>query len=179
MANAKTTNVSFDIPTVAKSIGQNIYDLQVAVVKTVDLTATLQETADKLRAAGIVFGKSVKTCTWRKTIADTITHLAKEKAAQKTCMNYVTSFVSAVNNGTKFSLSDSKGKAKGKGKGTAEVELATLLAKVYNHKDFGEVFGEIQHEFETKFENDEQPALILLIEDYLKKNGMELKEVDA
>lgn len=182
MTNAKQTKatndkVSFDILTVAKSIGENIVDLNKAVETADSLTKTLQETADKLRKAGIVFGKSVKTCTWRKTISDTIAAKC-DKAAAKTCMNYVTSFVSAVNNGTKFSLSDSKGKAKGKGKGTATVELATLLAKVYNHKDFGEVMGEIQHEFETKFENDEQPALMLLIEDYLEKNGIELKEAE-
>lgn len=176
MANAKTTNVSFDIPTVAKSIGQNIVDLQVAVVKTVDLTATLQETADKLRGAGIVFGKSVKTCTWRKTIADTITHLAKEKAAQKTCMNYVTSFVSAVNNGTKFSLSDSKGKAKGKGKGTASPDFATILAKAFSHDDFAQVMAQIQMDFVAAYDADESPSLANIIEDYLKSEGCEITE---
>ena len=173
MTNAK---VSFDIPTIAKSIGQNIVDLQVAVVKTVDLTKTLQETADKLRKGGVTIGKSKATCAWRKTIGDTIATLAKDKASAKTCMNYVTSFVSAVNSGTKFSLSDSKGKAKGKGKGTATVEFSALLAKAFSHADFGKVMGEIQHEFETRFENDEQPALVLLIEDYLKSEGCEITE---
>lgn len=159
---AKSVNVSFDIPTVAKSIGQNIVDLQVAVVKTVDLTATLQETADKLRAAGIVFGKSVKTCTWRKTIADTITHLAKEKAAQKTCMNYVTSFVSAVNNGTKFSLSDSKGKAKG-GSAKKSPEFSALLAKAYMHKEFQEFINDLQ----AGYENADYESLFIGIQSYL------------
>lgn len=181
MQNTKQTKAtndktSFDIPTIAKSIGQNIYDLQVSVVKTVDLTKTLQETADKLRGAGIVFGKSVKTCTWRKTIADTITHLAKEKAAQKTCMNYVTSFVSAVNNGTKFSLSDSKGKAKGKGSNTAKPEFSALLAKAFSHADFVQVMTQIQMDFVAAYDADESPNLANLIQDYLESEGFTIDE---
>ena len=176
MTNAKTANVSFDVLTVAKSIGQNIVDLQVSVVKTVDLTATLQETADKLRGAGIVFGKSVKTCTWRKTIADTITHLAKEKAAQKTCMNYVTSFVSAVNNGTKFSLSDSKGKAKGKGSNKAKPEFSALLAKAFSHADFAQVMAQIQMDFVAAYDADESPNLANMVQVYLESEGFEIAE---
>jgi hypothetical protein len=173
MTNAKT---SYDVITVAKSIGENIVNLQVSAANTDTLTKTLQETADKLREAKIVFGKSVKTCSWRKGIADTITTMAKDKTAAKTCMNYVTSFVSAVNTGSEFSLSDSKGKAKGKGKGTATTEFSTLLAKAFSHADFCKVMGDLQYDFEQKYQDDQSPSLILLIQDYLESEGFEIAE---
>lgn len=167
----------FDIPTIAKSIGQNIVDLQLSVVKTVDLTKTLQETANKLRAKGIKFGKSIKTCTWRSTISDTINELCKDKKAQKTCMNYVTSFVKSVNEGTDFSLSDSKGTAKGKGKGkTNEVELSALIAKAFNHADFAEMLKALESDYLTAYENDEKPKLTAYFADYLKAEGFEITE---
>jgi len=170
------SNTTFDITAVSKSIGQNIVALQVSAANTDTLTKTLQETADKLRKANVVFGKSVKTCTWRKGISDTITTMAKDKTAAKTCMNYVTSFVSAVNTGSKFSLSDSKGKAKGKGKGTATTEFSTLLAKAFSHADFAKVMGDLQYDFEQKYQDDQNPSLILLIQDYLKSEGFEIAE---
>lgn len=173
MANAKT---SFDILTVAKSIGENIVALQVSVANTDTLTKTLQETADKLRKDGVVFGKSVKTCTWRKGISDTITAMAKDKASTKTCMNYVTSFVSAVNNGTKFSLSDSKGKAKGKGQGTAKPEFSALLAKAFSHADFAQVMMQIQMDFVEAYDNADSPNLANIIQDYLESEGFEIAE---
>lgn len=181
MTNAKQTKAtnaktSYDVLTVAKSIGQNICDLQKAVESTATLTATLQETADKLRKDGIVFGKSVKTCTWRKTIADTITAIAKDKAAAKTCANYVTSFVSAVNNGTKFSLSDSKGKAKGKGKDTAKPDFATVLAKAFSHDDFAQVMMQIQMDFVAAYDADESPNLANMVQEYLESEGCEITE---
>ncbi len=126
----------------AKAIGQNIVDLQKSSVRLITLTDALQTEATALRTEGVKFGKSVKTCTWRQTIADTIVSLAPEKTAQKTCMNYVTSFVKAVNDGTPFSLSDSKGKAKGKGKGKTKTEaLDVLIAKVFSHGDFANLFS--------------------------------------
>jgi hypothetical protein len=173
MTNAKT---SYDVITVAKSIGQNIVALQVSAETTDALTKTLQETADKLRKANVVFGKSVKTCAWRKGISDTITTMAKDKTAAKTCMNYVTSFVSAVNTGSKFSLSDSKGKAKGKGKGTATTEFSTLLAKAFSHADFENVMAEIQMLFTLSYDADEAPKLTAYIADYLKQEGFEIAE---
>lgn len=176
MTNAKTTNVSFDVLAVSKSIGQNIVDLQMSVVKTVDLTATLQETADKLRKANIVFGKSVKTCNWRKGISDTVNALCKDTKARKTCMNYVTSFVSAVNNGTKFSLSDSKGKAKGKGSNTAKPEFSALLAKAFSHADFAQVMMQIQMDFVEAYDNADSPNLANIIQDYLESEGFEIAE---
>jgi ketopantoate reductase len=173
---ATNTNVSYDVLTVAKSIGQNIFDLHVSVVKTIDLTKTLQETADKLRSNGVTFGKSIRTCTWRATIADTIERLCKDKAAKKTCMNYVTSFVNAVNTGSAFSLSDSKGKAKGKGKETAKPEFSALLAKAFSHTDFANVIAQIQADFVAAYDADESPNLATTIQDYLESEGFEIAE---
>ena len=173
MTNVK---VSYDVIAVAKSIGQNIVDLQVSVANTGTLTKTLQETADKLRKANIVFGKSVKTCAWRKGIGETITLMAKDKASAKTCMNYVTSFVSAVNTGTKFSLSDSKGKAKGKGKGTAKTEFSALLAKAFSHADFAQVMMKIQMDFVESYDNADSPNFASLIQEYLESEGFEIAE---
>lgn len=173
MTNA---NASYDVTTVAKSIGQNIVALQVSVSNTDTLTKTLQETAVKIREAKIVFGKSVKTCAWRKGISDTITTMAKDKTSVKTCMNYVTSFVSAVNTGSKFSLSDSKGKAKGKGKGTAGTEFSTLLAKAFSHADFAQVITKIQMDFVESYDNADSPNFASLIQEYLESEGFEIAE---
>jgi len=172
MTNAKT---SYDILTVAKSIGQNIVDLQVSTDTTANLTQTLQETADKLRKDGVKFGKSIKTCTWRQGIADVIKAKCDKKAA-KTCANYVTSFVAAVNDGKKFSLSDSKGKAKGKGKDTAKPEFSALLAKAFSHADFAQVMMKIQMDFVEAYDNADSPNLANIIQDYLESEGFEIAE---
>lgn len=179
MPKAKSVNVELDIVTIAKSIGANIVDLQTAIVKTVDLTATLQGTVNTLRERGVKFGKSIKTCTWRSTINDTIQELCKDKKAQKTCMNYLTSFANAVNNGTPFSLSDSKGTAKGgngKGKGKPEVELSALIAKAFNHAEFAEMLKALESDYLAAYENDEKPTLTAYFADYLKAEGFEITE---
>ena len=161
----------------AKAIGQNIVDLQKSSVRLVTLTEALQTEATALRTEGVKFGKSVKTCTWRQTIADTIVSLAPEKTAQKTCMNYVTSFVKAVNEGTPFSLSDSKGKAKGKGKGKGKTEaLDVLIAKVFSHGDFATWCEKIQTSFVEKYENDEKPTIKAEVQNYLESEGYEITE---
>lgn len=166
MAKAQTATTAtvegFDIPTIAKSIGTNMVDLQVSTATTDSLVSTLQETATKLRDKGIKFGKSIKTCTWRSTINDTIQEKCKDKKAQKTCMNYLTSFVSAVNNGTKFSLSDSKGKAKSGG-AKKSPEFSALLAKAYAHKEFQEFINELQE----GYENADFESLFVGIQSYL------------
>lgn len=176
MANStKTQNDT--IVSRAKAIGQNIVNLQVSNDKTQSLTETLQTEAKALRADGIKFGKSVKTCTWRQTISDTIVSLAPEKTAQKTCMNYVTSFVKAVNDGTPFSLSDSKGKAKGKGKGKTKTEaIDVVIAKVFSHAEFSAWCDKIQTSFVEKYENDEKPTVKAVIQDYLESEGYEITE---
>jgi hypothetical protein len=181
MANSKQTETFIVKPLTilerAKAIGQNIVNLQVSNDKTQSLTVTLQTEAQALRAEGIKFGKSVKTCTWRQGISDTIVSLAPEKTAQKTCMNYVTSFVKAVNDGTPFSLSDSKGKAKGKGKGKGKTEaLDVLIAKVFSHGEFATWCEKIQTSFVTKYENDEKPTVRAEVQNYLESEGYEITE---
>ena len=161
----------------AKAIGQNIVDLQKSSVRLITLTDALQTEATALRTEGVKFGKSVKTCTWRQTIADTIVSLAPEKTAQKTCMNYVTSFVKAVNEGTPFSLSDSKGKAKGKGKGKTKTEaIDVLIAKLFSHGDFATWCEKIQTSFVEKYENDEKPTIKAEVQNYLESEGYEITE---
>jgi hypothetical protein len=67
----------------AKAIGQNIVDLQKSSVRLVTLTDALQTEATALRTEGVKMGKSVKTCTWRQTIADTIVPLPLRKLRRK------------------------------------------------------------------------------------------------
>jgi hypothetical protein len=175
MTNAKTVDTG--IVAQAKIIGVTIVELQKSVETTDNLTNKLQEIANGLRAKGIVFGKSVKTCTWRMTISDVITTLCKEKTATKTCMNYVTSFAKSVNDGTPFSLSDSKGTAKGgKGKGTASPEFHALLAKAFSHKEFDAIIKKIQADFIVKYDNAENPSFSKLVESYLASEGYEITE---
>ena len=161
----------------AKAIGQDIVNLQISAVKTFSLTETLQTKAKELNAEGVKFGKSVKTCTWRQGIADSIVALAPEKTAQKTCMNYVTSFVKAVNDGTPFSLSDSKGKAKGKGNGKTKTEaIDVVIAKVFSHAEFATWCDKIQTSFLAKHDNDEKPTVKGVIQDYLESEGYVITE---
>jgi putative NIF3 family GTP cyclohydrolase 1 type 2 len=161
----------------AKAIGQDIVNLQISAVNTFSLTETLQGKADELRTEGVKFGKSVKTCTWRQGIADSITGLCTEKTAQKTCMNYVTSFVKAVNDGTPFSLSDSKGKAKGKGKGKGKTEaIDAVIAKLFSHGEFASWCEKIQTSFLAKHDNDEKPTINGVVRDYLESEGYEITE---
>ena len=180
MANSKQTETFIVKPLTilerAKAIGQNIVNLQVSNAKTQSLTETLQTEANALRTEGVKFGKSVKTCTWRQTISDTIVSLAPEKTAQKTCMNYVTSFVKAVNDGTPFSLSDSKGKAKG-GKGKTKTEaIDVVIAKVFSHAEFSAWCEKIQTSFVAKHDNDEKPTVKAVIQDYLESEGYVITE---
>jgi hypothetical protein len=176
MANSKQTETFIVKPLTilerAKAIGQNIVNLQVSNDKTQSLTETLQTEAKALRAEGIKFGKSVKTCTWRQGIADTIVTLAPEKTAQKTCMNYVTSFVKAVNDGTPFSLSDSKGKKKASGKpAEKDTSIYPLIAKLFGHEDFKTTMALL----ESGFEND-NGTMYEIVQSMLEEQGYEIKE---
>jgi len=176
MANkAQTQTQPETILARAKAIGQDIVNLQISAVKTFSLTETLQAKAVALRTEGVKFGKSVKTCTWRQGIADSINGLAPEKTAQKTCMNYLTSFVKAVNDGTPFSLSDSKGKAKGKGKSKTEA-IDVVIAKVFSHAEFSAWCEKIQTAFVAKYENDEKPTVNGVVRDYLESEGYVITE---
>ena len=175
MANSKQTETFIVKPLTilerAKAIGQNIVNLQVSSDQTQSLTVTLQTEAQALRAEGIKFGKSVKTCTWRQGIADSINGLAPEKTAQKTCMNYLTSFVKAVNDGTPFSLSDSKGKAKGKGKAKTEA-IDKVIARVFSHPEFKTWCEKI----EASFQDAEADTLEGCVRSYLEAEGYEITE---
>jgi len=176
MATKTPTQPTMDIVGAAKSIGETIVALQVSNDRTVSLTDTLQENAKSLREAGVKFGKSVKTCTWRQTISDTIVALCHDKKAQKTCMNYVTSFVKAVNEGTAFSLSDSKGTAKNKGKGgkanesTSDVEK--MVAALLNVWKMSDVASDVLIQIETTMADG--TTLIDAISDVLKFHGEDL-----
>jgi hypothetical protein len=161
----------------AKAIGKNIVELQKTSTHLLTLTEVLQTEANALRTEGVKFGKSVKTCTWRQGIADSIIALAPEKTAQKTCMNYVTSFVKAVNEGTPFSLSDSKGKAKGKGNSKTKTEaIDVVIAKLFSHAEFSTWCEKIQTSFVAKYENDEKPTITAIVRDYLESEGYVITE---
>lgn len=127
--------------------------------------------AKTLREAQIVFGKSVKTCQYRLQFADAMKATFKGKA-QKTYSNYVTSFVDAVNNGTAFSLSSSKGKGKASGKpAEKDTSIYPLLAKLFSHEDFKATMTEI----EEAFQNDEG-SVYDIIQSKLEEQGYEIKE---
>jgi hypothetical protein len=121
------------------------------------------------KKAGLKFGKSVKTCVNRATLQDAMKATFKGVSA-KTVANYMTAIVAAVNEGTPFSFSASKGKAKG-GKDKAPSEVHALLAKLFSHKDFAGLVSD----FETAFQNDEG-TLSEIIQAYLESEGYEIKE---
>ena len=126
--------------------------------------------AKKLKEAKIVFGKSVKTCQYRLQFSDAMKATFKGKA-QKTYSNYMTSFVDAVNNGTAFSLSSSKGKSKAKGTTEKDTSIFPLLAKLFSHEDFKTTMTEI----EEAFQNDEG-SVYDIIQSKLEEQGYEIKE---
>ena len=98
----------------------------------------------ELRKHGVKFGKSVKTCQYRLTLADTLGDMLKGKKA-KTYANYVTSFVKAVNEGGEFSFSGSKGEAAPKSDGaqksagkTDDEKMLGALLNVWKLSDVAE-----------------------------------------
>jgi hypothetical protein len=98
--------------------------------------------AAELRANGVKFGKSIKTCQHRKNFADAMGVFFKDRAA-KTWANYVTSFVGAVNDGVPFSFSASKGeaapKADGAKKSSGKTDNEKMLAALLNVWKLSEV----------------------------------------
>jgi hypothetical protein len=131
----------------------------------------VNEKAKTLKTSGIVFGKSVKTCQYRVQFADAMKEAFKGKAA-KTYANYMTSFVLAVNDGTAFSLSSSKGKAKG-GKGKTKTEaIDKVIAKVFSHTEFGAFCAKIQE----SYDNAEAPTIEGCVRSYLESEGYEITE---
>ena len=108
---------------------------------------------ETLRKGSITMGKSIKTCEYRRQCADAYA-VSFVKTAKKTRDNYVTAVVDAVNNGTEFSFSASKGKANGtKGtKGTkANDKSATdkMLSALLNVWKLSEVAEDVLVQIET------------------------------
>ena len=126
---------------------------------------------EALRAGQITMGKSVKTCEYRRQCVDAYA-MAFTKTAKKTRDNYVTAVVDAVNNGTEFSFSASKGKAKAKGASTEkDTSIFPLLAKLFGHEDFKATMTDIQ----SAFENDEG-SMYDIVQSILESEGYEIKE---
>jgi hypothetical protein len=128
--------------------------------------------ASVLREAKIVFGKSVKTCQYRLQFADAMKQAFKGKTA-KTYANYMTSFVLAVNEGTPFSLSSSKGSAKGGKKGKSKTEaIDKAIAKVFSHPEFKAWCDKIQ----ASYDDAEADTLEGCVRSYLEAEGYEITE---
>ncbi len=159
------TNATQTLDTIALFRG-----VATAIHNGVSAVDIVNGSAKTLREAKIVFGKSVKTCQYRLQFADAMKSVFKGKA-QKTYSNYMTSFVDAVNNGTAFSLSSSKGKGKAKGNTEKDASIFPLLAKLFSHEDFKTVMADIQ----ASFENDEGD-ISDIIQSNLEAEGYEIKE---
>ena len=125
---------------------------------------------ETLRKGEIKMGKSIKTCEYRRQCADAYAS-AFTKTAKKTRDNYVTAVVDAVNNGTEFSFSASKGKAKAKGNTEKDASIFPLLAKLFSHEDFKTAMADV----ESGFENDEG-SIVDIIQSMLESEGYEIKE---
>ena len=126
---------------------------------------------ETLRKGSITMGKSVKTCTYRVQCTDAYI-VAFPKTAKKTIANYVTAVVDAVNNGTEFSFSASKGKSKAKGKpADKDTSIYPVLAKLFSHAGFMELVSDLQ----SSYDNDEG-SLSDLIRVTLESEGYEIKE---
>lgn len=155
---------SVDTIAVLKTVAASIFN----GVNAVDI---INEQAKALKAAGIVFGKSKKTCQYRVQLGDAMKVAFKGKT-EKTYMNYITGFVIAVNEGVPFSFSSSKGKGKAKSKSTdKDTTINPLLAKLFGHADFKQTMLDIQ----ASFENDEGD-LTAIIQSILEADGYEITE---
>jgi len=142
-----------------------------AIHNGVSAVDVVNGSASVLREAKIVFGKSVKTCQYRLQFADAMKSVFKGKT-QKTYANYMTSFVMAVNEGTAFSLSSSKGKAKG-GKGKTKTEaIDKAIAKVFSHPEFKAWCDKIQ----SSYDDAEADTLEGCVRSYLESEGYEITE---
>ncbi len=142
-----------------------------AIFNGLNALETINEQAKVLKAAGVTFGKSKKTCQYRVQLGDAMKAQFKGKA-EKTYANYVTGFVAAVNEGVPFSFSSSKGKGKAKGKtGDKDTTIYPLLAKLFGHESFKATMADIQ----ASFENDEGD-LSAIIQSMLESEGYEITE---
>jgi hypothetical protein len=144
----------------------------IAIHNGVSAVDVVNEQVKTLKASGIVFGKSVKTCQYRLQFADAMKAAFKGKAA-KTYSNYMTSFVVAVNEGRPFSLSSSKSSAKGGSKGKTKTEaIDKVIARVFSHPEFASWCEKIQ----SSFDDAEADTLEGCIRSYLEAEGYEITE---
>jgi hypothetical protein len=142
-----------------------------AIYNGANAIETINEQAKALKAGGVTFGKSKKTCTNRVLFGDAMKAQFKGKA-EKTYSNYVTGFVAAVNEGVPFSFSHSKGKGKAKGKGgEKDTTIFPLLAKLFGHESFKTTMADIQ----GAFENDEGD-IAAIVQSMLEAEGYEITE---
>ena len=158
------TTQTLDTIAIFKTVASSIH----SGVNAIDI---VNEQAKSLKASGIVFGKSVKTCQYRVQFADAMKQAFKGKT-QKTYANYMTSFVMAVNEGTAFSLSSSKGKAKG-GKGKTKTEaIDKVIARVFSHPEFKTWCETIQ----ASYDNADADTLEGCVRSYLESEGYVIEE---
>jgi hypothetical protein len=142
-----------------------------AIYHGLNALETINEQAKALKAGGIVFGKSKKTCQYRVQLGDAMKAQFKGKA-EKTYANYVTGFVAAVNDGVPFSFSSSKGKGKAKGKGTEkDTTIFPLLAKLFGHEAFKATMADIQ----AAYDNDDGD-ISAIVQSMLESEGYEITE---
>jgi hypothetical protein len=159
------TTQTLDTIAIFRGVATSIH----AGVSAVDV---VNGSASVLREAKIVFGKSVKTCQYRVQFADAMKQAFKGKT-QKTYANYMTSFVMAVNEGTAFSLSSSKGSAKGGKKGKSKTEaIDKAIAKVFSHPEFKAWCDKIQ----ASYDDAEADTLEGCVRSYLEAEGYEITE---
>ena len=166
-----TSTKTLDFISIAKSTAAAIH-AGITAVETVNTQAKT------LREAGFTFGKSIKTCVYRRNLDDAMCALWKGKA-KKTYANYVTSFVKAVNEGTEFSLSDSKGKAKGAKGAKAGDKSATdkMLSALLNVWKLSDVAEDVMVQVETAMADGS--TLADALEYVLESNGIELNKGDT
>ena len=127
---------------------------------------------ETLRKGEIKMGKSVKTCNYRVQCTDAYAQ-AFPKTSQKTRNNYVTAVVDAVNNGTEFSFSASKGKAKGGKKGEAKIEaIDKVIARVFSHPEFKTWCEKIQ----SSYDDAEADTIEGCVRSYLESEGYVIEE---
>lgn len=165
MSKATVSTVStIDTIGVFKSAAAAIYNGTQAL-------AIIGTQVETLRAAKVSFGKSVKTCEFRRQLGDAMAAAFTGKKP-KTYANYVTAFIAAVNEGIPFSFSHSKGKSKAKGKpADKDTSIYPILAKLFSHEGFAQCANTIQ----GAYENDEGD-FGAIIRALLESEGYEIKE---
>lgn len=165
MTNAKTIS-KFDAIATIKSIAAAVHSGHTAI-------EIIYSKIEECKKNGLKFGKSVKTCVHRATLADSMHGLFKG-ISSKTVLNYITSIVGAVNDNVPFSFSASKGKAKGGASSdNAPATIDVVIAKVFSHKDFHATMKKIEETYNSK---TEERTLAQCVRFYLESEGYKIEE---